>query len=196
MGAHSWFRVPALPHSCVPSILGTQAPRNANFIQERGNAECERIGKLNLSSCEEMTQLWCVMRGEVEGGIVDKTWIWPQTGFLPVDSYTTHARRGGLVALWRVDPACLISLYTHSAGVMSCSPPTPTHTLCRKAKQERRSTGECEKNLVQERGNAAKEKPRSAGTHADLKLLYQMNNRLKDGLNSLKSLFNLLSLSF
>ena len=36
MGARSWFRVPALPRSRVPGILGTRARGNANFIQERG----------------------------------------------------------------------------------------------------------------------------------------------------------------
>ena len=153
MGAHSWFRVPALPHSCVPSILGTQAPRNANFIQERGNAECERIGKLNLSSCEEMTQLWCVMRGEVEGGDCGQD-MSLTTNRLPASWLIHHARKtrgvSGAVASW---PSLPDQSVHHSAGVMSCSP-TPTHTLCRKAKQERRSTGECEKNLVQERGNA------------------------------------------
>ena len=57
MGVRSWFRVPELPRSRVPGILGTRARGNANFIQERGNAERERIGTLNSRSSEEMTQL-------------------------------------------------------------------------------------------------------------------------------------------
>ena len=71
------------------------------------------------------------------------------------------------MAQWRVDPARLIRPYTHSARVMSCTP--PTHTVLsltqerRNGKQERESTGESEKNVVQERGNA-KGKSRNAGT--------------------------------
>ena len=45
--------------------------RERNFIQERGNAERERIGMLNSRSSEEMIQLLRVLRGEVERGIVD-----------------------------------------------------------------------------------------------------------------------------
>ena len=65
-----WALVPgfAFPHSRGPGILGTRARGNAHFIQERGNAERERIGTINMRSCEEMTQLWRVLRGEVEGG--------------------------------------------------------------------------------------------------------------------------------
>ena len=49
-----WALVPgfAFLRSCLPGILGTQACGNANFIQDRGNAECERIGTLNLRSCK------------------------------------------------------------------------------------------------------------------------------------------------
>ena len=49
MGGHSWLHVPALPRSRVPGILGTQACGIANFIQERGNTEHERIGTLNFA---------------------------------------------------------------------------------------------------------------------------------------------------
>ena len=56
-GARSYFCVPALLRSRVPGILGTRARGNANFIQERGNAERERIGTLNSRSSEEITQL-------------------------------------------------------------------------------------------------------------------------------------------
>ena len=42
------------PRSRVTNILGTRACGNANFIQERGNLECERIGMLNLRYCEDM----------------------------------------------------------------------------------------------------------------------------------------------
>ena len=41
--------------SRVPGILGRRARGNANFIQERGNAERKRIGTLNSRSCEDMT---------------------------------------------------------------------------------------------------------------------------------------------
>ena len=47
MGAHSWFRVPAL-------LRSWHFFRNANFVQERGNAERERIGTLISRSCEEI----------------------------------------------------------------------------------------------------------------------------------------------
>ena len=55
MGTHSWFCVPTLLCSRVPSILGQRVRGKANYIQERGNAECKRIGTLNLHSCAEMT---------------------------------------------------------------------------------------------------------------------------------------------
>ena len=41
--------------SCAPGILGTQACRIANFIQERRSPERERIGTLNSRSCAEIT---------------------------------------------------------------------------------------------------------------------------------------------
>ena len=44
----------AFPHARVPGILGTRARGNANFVQERGNAERERIGTLILRSCGEI----------------------------------------------------------------------------------------------------------------------------------------------
>ena len=51
-----WARILgfAFPRSRVPGILGTQARGNANFVQEHGNAECERIGMLILRSCGEI----------------------------------------------------------------------------------------------------------------------------------------------
>ena len=54
-----WAPVPGFLflRSRVPGILGTRARGNSNFIQERGNAESERIGTLNSRSSEEMTQL-------------------------------------------------------------------------------------------------------------------------------------------
>ena len=55
MGARSWLRVSALPRSRVPCILGARARGNANFIQDRGNAEREIIGTLNSRSCRETT---------------------------------------------------------------------------------------------------------------------------------------------
>ena len=47
-------RVPALPRSRVLCILGTRARGNANFVQERGNMERERIGMLISRSCGEI----------------------------------------------------------------------------------------------------------------------------------------------
>ena len=41
--------------SRVPGIIGTRSRGNANFIQDRGNAERKRIGTLNLRSCKELT---------------------------------------------------------------------------------------------------------------------------------------------
>ena len=40
--------------SRVPGILGTRARGNANFVQERGNMERERIGMLISRSCGEI----------------------------------------------------------------------------------------------------------------------------------------------
>ena len=50
-------RIPgfAFLRSRVPGILGSRARENANFIQDRGNAERERIGTLYSRSCKETT---------------------------------------------------------------------------------------------------------------------------------------------
>ena len=57
MGARSQFCVRALPRSRNLGIFGTQAHGNANFVQERGNAERERIGTLILCSCGEIQNI-------------------------------------------------------------------------------------------------------------------------------------------
>ena len=163
-----WLNVPGLafPRSRVSGILGMRVHGHANFIQE-----CERKGKLNLRSCEEITQLWCGRGGEErwKGGIVDKIWVWPQTGFPPVYLYTMHSWPGGLwVARWQVDPAHLIRPYTYSTCVMSCTPTPHIRSLTqeqRNAKQKCRSTGERKKMLYRNAGTwNAKEKSRNAGT--------------------------------
>ena len=41
--------------SRAPGILGTRVRGNANFMQERGNAEHEGLGTLNSHDCAEMT---------------------------------------------------------------------------------------------------------------------------------------------
>ena len=37
--------------SRVPGILGKRARGNANFVEERGNAEHQKLGKLITRSC-------------------------------------------------------------------------------------------------------------------------------------------------
>ena len=51
MGTRSWIRGPALSRSRVPGILGMRARRNANFVQDRRNAEREETGMLISCSC-------------------------------------------------------------------------------------------------------------------------------------------------
>ena len=141
-----------LPRSCVPGILGTRARRSANFIQERRNLERERIGTLNSRSCEEMTQLWCVLRGEVEG--VDCG----RDTSLTLNWLPASIRVHRSVASWPGPPdpsmhrqrAC-DELHLYPPHIRSL---TQEH---RNAKQERGSTEEREKNVVQERGNAERE---------------------------------------
>ena len=66
---HSWFCVPELPRSRYIRNAGTQECKFYRGPREREtrNAKRERIGMLNSCSCEEMTQLLRLLRGEVEG---------------------------------------------------------------------------------------------------------------------------------
>ena len=141
--------------SCVPGILGTRA---------RGTTERERIGTLNLRSCEEMTLLWRILRGEVEGGDCGR-----DTSLTPnrlLASRIVHRVRvtRGVVAQWRVDPAHLIRPYTNSVLVMSCSP-TPTHTL-RTQNRNTGAQGNAKKMSYRNVGKRnSKEKSRNAKVH-------------------------------
>ena len=91
---------------------------------------------------------------------MDETRVLPQTGFPPIDSYTVHARRGELVARWRVDPARLCdALLPHpphtlgtrnrSAGVQGNAKKCRTRT--RKAKEKSKSSGTRDRKGPQER---------------------------------------------
>ena len=161
-----------------------QARGNANFIQECRNAERQRIGMLNLRSCEEMTQLWRVLTGEVEGGNCGRdtslTLNW-----LPASRLVHHARmtEGGCSCAVRSWPG-LSDPSIHKQCPCHELLPHP-HTYTRNVKQVRGSTGEREKKCctgTRERGTRRKTQ-RSTGTRAHLCYLgfiYKLKTYLLD----------------
>ena len=165
MGACSWCRVPVLPNSRVSGILGTRVRGNANVIQESRNAgtrnakEYERYIRVSAKRWHSYDVEEVERRGG-RGGLWTRYEIDPK----PASRHHTPTPRtrveGGLwVARWRVDPTRLIRPYTYSPRVMSCTPRPHVHSLTqehRNANQERESTEDREKNVVQEIGTRRK----------------------------------------